>query len=133
MMTDKKMKKNRLNIIFMVVLALLMCVFVAACNDDENGGGHVEYDDVQGYVRTVGFQNVAQARICYNGAVKTTADDEGKFTISVQRENYNLTTGKISIEGSSTLTHFDYKSHQFVIIKLEEEMDVTDFIFFPVK
>ena len=56
---------------------LLICFFIVACNDSENGGGHVEYYDVQGYVRTVDFQNVAQAKICYNGAVKSTADNEG--------------------------------------------------------
>lgn len=123
------MKKNRLSIILLATLVLLICFFIVACNDSENGGGHVEYYDVQGYVRTVDFQNVAQAKICYNGAVKSTADNEGKFTISVQREDFDLTTGKITIEDSSSLTYFDYKSQQFVIIKIEEGMEVTDFCF----
>lgn len=123
------MKKNRLSIILLVALALLTSFFVVACNDGENGGNHVEYDNVQGYVRTVGFQNVAQAKICYNGVVEATTDNEGKFTISVQREDFNLTTGKITIEGSPSLTYFDYNSQQFVIIQIEEGMEATDFYY----
>lgn len=128
MMTDKKMK-YRFFAVLLVVVALLVCCFATACNNGENGGGHVEYDDLQGYVRTVGFQNAAQEKICYNGAVTTTADDEGRFTINVQREDFDLITGKITIDGSPSLTYFDYNSQQLVIIKIEEGMNVTDFYY----
>lgn len=121
------MKKIRLGAISVAFLVLLMCIFAVACSDSQNGGDNVEYEDVHGYVRTADFQDIAQAEICYNGAVKTTTDNEGKFTISVQKEDYNLITGKITVEGSPSLTYFDYNLKQFVVIKLEEGMDVTEF------
>lgn len=129
MTTDKKMKNNRLSVILLVALVLLVSCFAVACNNGEPGRGRVGYEDVQGYVRAVDFQSVAQAKICYNGTVKATADDEGKFTISVPREDYNLTTGKITIEGSPSLTYFDYNSRQLVVIQIEEGMKVTDFYY----
>lgn len=125
----KKMKEGKLSVILLVALMLLVCCFAAACDDGEKGG-HVDYDDVQGYVRGVDFQGVAQAKICYDGEVKATAGEDGTFTISVPRQDDSALTGKITLDGVPSLAYFDYNGgKQLVIIKLEEGMQVTDFYF----
>lgn len=135
MISGRMMNKTKLILMLMLALALLVSCFAIACGNDGNsenggnggGGFHVNNEELNGYIRTVGFQSVAQAKICYNGEVKATAGDDGKFTISVKREDYNVTTGKITVEGSPSLTYYDYNSRQLVVIQIEEGMEVTDF------
>lgn len=144
MIQGKTMNKIRISTILLVALVLLVSLFAVACGNNggnsdsnggnsnggnNNGGNRIEYVDLQGYIRDVGFQSVAQAKICYDGEVKATSGEDGRFTVSVKREDYNLTTGKITVEGSPSLTYYDYNSQQLLIIKLEEGMEITDFYF----